>query len=160
MEEMGQEEQQDYYRHIYFYKNAIIRVFSTLDKLGYFMNDVFGLHTERIKERFSYFSVLRQMRFAKKEADLLHKLNALKDQYAVPLSHLRKQRNMEIHLINAEMMDDLAKHHGCAHTKTPIEDLDLNTSTLQQTFSMICQVFITTFEYIRLHPSHHLDKRR
>ena len=61
LEEMNPQETEDYHRFVYFYKNAFIRLFSILDKLGTFMNDLFELKTETLKSRFSYFTVLRHM---------------------------------------------------------------------------------------------------
>jgi hypothetical protein len=109
IDEMLEEECDDYHRHLYFYKNAIIRLFSILDKLGHFMNERFRLKTEAIKPRFSYFTVLRNLHQHKLHLELEQKLFKLKGKYEEPVSRLRIERNMEIHTINADLLDDLLR---------------------------------------------------
>jgi hypothetical protein len=48
LEQMSPVELDDYRRFVYFYKNAFIRLFSILDKLGFFMNEYFELKTESL----------------------------------------------------------------------------------------------------------------
>ena len=77
VEEMDPEEEADYRRHLYFYKNAFIRVFSVLDKLGSFLDERFSLGTAQLKEKFSYFTVLRHMRQRRLHPELLYKLQVM-----------------------------------------------------------------------------------
>ncbi|WP_028547360.1 Cthe_2314 family HEPN domain-containing protein [Paenibacillus sp. UNC451MF] len=109
LDEMSEEELDDYHRHLYFYKNAIIRLFAILDKLGQFMNERFRLKTEEIKARFSYFTVLRNMHTNRLYVELEEQLYQLKEQFNDPVERLRSERNLEIHTINADLLDDLLK---------------------------------------------------
>ncbi|WP_282940760.1 Cthe_2314 family HEPN domain-containing protein [Paenibacillus sp. RC67] len=109
LDEMNEEELDDYHRHLYFYKNAIIRLFAILDKLGQFMNERFRLKTEEIKARFSYFTVLRNMHTNRLYVELEEQLYELKEQFNDPVERLRSERNLEIHTINADLLDDLLK---------------------------------------------------
>lgn len=148
MQKMDSEEITNYNRHVYFYKNAFIRVFSILDKLGYFLNDCYGLGTERVKHRFSYFTVLRQMRETGNELKLSVQLNELKMKHQQALDRLRKKRNMEIHSMNAELIDDLALSKVCAWDRTYVEDLDENLSDLQAGFEMVCGTLRIVFSHM------------
>ncbi|GAA4833044.1 hypothetical protein GCM10023310_08060 [Paenibacillus vulneris] len=109
LDEMDDNELDDYHRHLYFYKNAIIRLFAILDKLGQFMNERFRLRTEEIKARFSYFTVLRNMHTNGLYTELEEQLFRLKEQYEEPVERLRIERNLEIHTINADLLDDLLR---------------------------------------------------
>ena len=62
LDAMPPEERLNYRRYVYFDKNAFIRLFALLDKLGTFLNDTLELNTEAFKPHFSYFTVLRRMR--------------------------------------------------------------------------------------------------
>src|SRR5690606_12053861 len=104
---MNEAERDDYYRYLYYYKNAFIRIFSLLDKLGYFMNDFFKLETSKVKARFSYFTVVRRMYEIRVHPHLQKQLYELKIKYDTPMDQLRKKRNYEIHSINMEMINDL-----------------------------------------------------
>lgn len=147
VEDMEEPERDRYRQHIYFYKNAFIRVFSILDKLGYFLNDLYGLGTERVKPRFSYFTVLRQMHERKIQAELEQKLFDLKNAYQEPLRRLRSQRNMEIHLLNAEMVDDMmrAKHSRLHQDRQRVENLKLNIDDLDKSCEMVYRAVETVF---------------
>lgn len=105
--ELTEPELLDYNRHIYFEKNAYIRIFSTLDKTGTLMNEIMELRTERVKPRFSYFTVLRRLRDIRRHQQLADQLTELKDRHQSALTRLREKRNMEIHFMNAELKDDL-----------------------------------------------------
>lgn len=109
LDEMSEEERDDYHRHLYFYNNAIIRLFAILDKLGHFMNERFRLKTEEMKSRFSYFTVLRNMHHNRLYIELEEQLYGLKVKYKEPVERLRTQRNLEIHTISADLLDDLLK---------------------------------------------------
>ncbi|WP_276354051.1 Cthe_2314 family HEPN domain-containing protein [Cohnella caldifontis] len=97
----------NYGRHVYFDKNAYIRIFSLLDKMGTLMNDLLELKTEKVKPRFSYFTVLRRLRETGRHAELAAMLTALKEEHRDAMSRLRRRRNTEIHYMNAELKDDL-----------------------------------------------------
>jgi hypothetical protein len=148
LEEMSSDELDDYRRFVYFYKNAFIRVFSILDKLGFFMNEFFELQTESVKSRFSYFTVLRRMHQLHRHDSLEQRLYDLKNTYKEPLNRLRNQRNMEIHSINAEMLDDLSNEHSTFSGRFKVEDVKGNIEDLREGFTMICSTLTLTFTYI------------
>jgi len=137
MDELGEEEYDDYRRYVYFYKNTFIRIFSLLDKLGYFLNEYYGLRTEKVKPRFSYFTVLRQMRQRGTAPDLTRILAEVKEKYQEPLNKLRILRNMEIHWINAELQDDLMELNPAFSVREPIENLREDKHNLDQGFEMV-----------------------
>lgn len=147
VEDMKEEERDHYRRYLYFYKNAIIRVFSVLDKLGYFLDDLYGLGTARVKARFSYFTVLRQMHERKIELELEQKLFDLKNTYKDPLRRLRTQRNMEIHLHNAEMVDDMltAKSASRRDGRQKVENIKENLADLAVSFEVVCRTVELVF---------------
>src|SRR5690606_214309 len=89
VEQMGPEEEADFRRHLYFYKNGFIRVFSVLDKLGSMMDEWLGLNTGQIKERFTYFTVLREMRRKGRNLQLLYRLDDVKANYREAMNDLR-----------------------------------------------------------------------
>lgn len=151
LEDMPEEELDEYRRHIYFYKNAFIRVFSTLDKLGYFINERFKLRTEKIKPKFSYFTVLRRMRELRILPDLEQQLYDLKENCDEPLQRLRNQRNMEIHHTNLEILDDLlrAKHEARKDDRQRVENLQENLDDLKLAFEMVCRTVETVFRYAK-----------
>lgn len=147
--DMSDEEKLNYYRHVYFFKNAIIRVFSILDKLGVFLNRLFDLRTEKVKSRFSYFTVLRQMRQASVHDKLELRLTTLKNQYQNELSKLRNTRNMEIHHMNAEMQDDLEQSHRELGAHARLENIADNTNELKSGYDMVCRTIATACRYCR-----------
>ena len=81
VERMSLEEKLDYDRYVYFDKNAFIRVFSLLDKLGTFLNMLLMLRTEKVKPHFSYFTVLRHMLENDLHPDFARNLNMIKEKY-------------------------------------------------------------------------------
>ncbi|GFR39303.1 hypothetical protein PRECH8_25990 [Insulibacter thermoxylanivorax] len=145
-EEMDAGELADYRLHVYFYKNAIVRVFSILDKLGYFMNELYMLRTERVKPRYSFFTVLRQMRTEPSVQDLYDRLQKIKAAYQEPLNVLRKKRNLEIHYVNVEMLDDLHQTKKHFTKLNGIEDLEQSMAVLAQGCEMVYQTMTTIFE--------------
>lgn len=147
-DDMSKQEEADYYRHIYFYKNGFIRVFSILDKLGTLLNGVFDLHTERAKAHFSFFTVLRQFNYLKVHSGLADRLGDIKLSYKDPLSRLRKMRNTETHYMNTEMQDDLYQRHQTLHVKVKLEDLQHNLADLQCGFQMVCETLKASFDYM------------
>jgi DNA-directed RNA polymerase subunit N (RpoN/RPB10) len=148
LEEMNPQEIEAYHRFVYFYKNAFIRLFSILDKLGTFMNDLFELKTEILKSRFSYFTVLRRMHEKKIHGPLEVQLYNLKMDNKSALDRLRNQRNMEIHYINAEMLDDLMQKEPLPGDRIHVENVKSNVADLQQGFDMVCRTLTIAFSYI------------
>lgn len=137
-EEMDQEELEHYHLYLYFYKNAFIRLFSNLDKLGHFLNELLDLKTEKMKEKFSYYTVLRQMYFKEVHTDLQQELYALKIKHKEAMNRLRKKRNLEIHFMNVEFLDDL--HHISKQSDTAqneIESPSQNLHDLREGFEMV-----------------------
>lgn len=154
-DQMSAAELDDYNRHLYYYNNALIRVFAVLDKLGQFMNERFSLHTERIKSRFSYFTVLRHMHKDKLFADLEQRLYEFKMKYDEPLARLRNQRNMEIHTMNADLLDDLMKAAEAKYgnqVRIGTEDIQENLQDLEQGCEMTFRAIATVFRYVLRHP--------
>ncbi|ALS20691.1 MULTISPECIES: Cthe_2314 family HEPN domain-containing protein [Paenibacillus] len=150
-DQMSAEELDDYHRHLYYYNNALIRVFAVLDKLGHFMNERFSLHTERVKSRFSYFTVLRHMHKDKRFSDLEQQLYELKIKYNEPLNRLRNQRNMEIHTINADLLDDLMKAAEAKYgeqIRIGTEDIQQNLQDLEQGCQMTFRAAAEVFRYL------------
>ncbi|WP_182302254.1 Cthe_2314 family HEPN domain-containing protein [Cohnella cholangitidis] len=135
--ELSPEERFHYYQHVYFDKNAYIRVFALLDKLGTLLNQLLTLRTERMKAHFSYFTVLRNMRENHLHVELMKPLNELKERHQGAMSRLRGRRNLEIHQMNAELKDDLnqslAQHGG----RRTIENLGSNMEDLDQGWDMV-----------------------
>ncbi|MCR8645290.1 Cthe_2314 family HEPN domain-containing protein [Paenibacillus sp. N1-5-1-14] len=152
LEEMTEQEKMDYYRFVYFYKNGLIRVFSLLDKLGYFMNESLGLQTEKMKIKYSFFTVLRNMYQNHLHVKLNDDLFMLKQDHKDVLAKLRKQRNMEIHYINMDMMDDLALSRlveGQDDDRIRIENAKEHAQNLHAAYEMVCRCLLTVFTYIR-----------
>lgn len=151
VDEMNREEKDNYNRHLYYYKNALIRLFAVLDKLGYFMNESLQLGTERMKARFSYFTVLRNMRQHKLHPGLGLPLNEMKERFREPVSRLRNVRNMEIHTINADLLDDLLKAGEARrgeNLRTEIEDIPKNLDDLCQGSEMALRAVAAVFRYL------------
>ncbi|WP_426451729.1 Cthe_2314 family HEPN domain-containing protein [Paenibacillus sp. S-38] len=154
IDQMPAEEHANYHRHIYFYKNAIIRLFAILDKLGYFLNERFELKTERVKTRFSYFTVLRNMHQNGLYPDLEQMLYELKTKHKEPLTRLREQRNTEIHTINADLLDDLLQAEQAKYgerTRIGTEDIQGNMKDLEEACLMAFKTVATAFHYL-VHP--------
>ncbi|GGF60595.1 hypothetical protein GCM10010912_02230 [Paenibacillus albidus] len=147
MDDMTPQEQGDYARYVYFYKNGFIRVFSLLDKLGTVLNSLYDLNTSKVKAHFSYFTVLRQFHVLKEHMFLADQLEQIKSSYREPLQNLRKRRNAEIHYMNAEMQDDLWQRHRGLHDKIQLEDLDGHLEDLQQGLDMACKSLTAAFGY-------------
>ncbi|GIP29869.1 hypothetical protein J23TS9_49990 [Paenibacillus sp. J23TS9] len=147
VDDMNIQEQSEYARYVYFYKNGFIRVFSILDKLGTVLNDMFDLHTSKVKAHYSYFTVLRQFDYLKSHQKLAEALIGIKNDYRSSLNVLRKRRNAEIHYMNAEMQDDLWQRHQGLHDKVELEDLDKHLDDLKQGLDMICKSLIAAYKY-------------
>jgi hypothetical protein len=151
IDDMDEEEQINYSRHLYFYRNAIIRVFAILDKLGHFMNERFRLKTEEIKSRFSYFTVLRNMHQHQLYSQLERQLYELKMKYRDPVERLRNERNLEIHTINADLLDDLlqvAEVEQLQNERMKTENVRGHLKDLEAGCEMVFATVHTTFDYI------------
>jgi hypothetical protein len=159
IEEMNPQELDDYRRFVYFYKNAFIRIFSILDKVGYFLNEWFELRTESVKPRFSYFTVLRRMHETHQHDTLEQQLYEMKNAYKKPLERLRNQRNMEIHFINAEMLDDLSEQHPTLSDRIHVENVGANVADLGKGFEMVCRALNVVFTYITALVAKELDSK-
>lgn len=136
-EDLTKEEHERYHLHLYFYKNALIRIFSTLDKLGYFMNDAWDLKTERIKPRFSYYTVLRQLHNIHRLQGFERELQDIKIGAKHEMRRMREKRNMEIHYINVEFLDDLARSRRGPNGKLTVENLQSNLRDLASGHEML-----------------------
>jgi hypothetical protein len=145
--ELMPEERLDYDRYIYFDKNAYIRIFAILDKLGSLMNEMLHLRTERVKSRFSYFTVLRNMRCNHLHPELAHRLGAVKDRHRDAMDRLRTRRNMEIHYMNAELYDDV--RYTTRWEKEPLEDLAANIADLGEGYAMVSQSLRHAVSYLK-----------
>ncbi|MDU5949876.1 Cthe_2314 family HEPN domain-containing protein [Paenibacillus macerans] len=147
VDDMGSDERENYARYVFFYKDGFIRVFSSLDKLGTVLNELFDLNTSKVKTHFSYFTVLRQFAHLKVHPELGGKLTAIKEEYGEVLGVLRRRRNTEIHYMNSEMKDDLWQRHQALYGKIELEDLDRHLRDLEQGYRMVCETFWTVFDY-------------
>lgn len=147
VEDMDPAERSDYARYVFFYKDGFIRVFSTLDKLGTVLNELYDLKTSKVKAHFSYFTVLRQFRYLKVHPDLGNRLIAIKERHKDAMAVLRKRRNTEIHYMNSEMQDDLWQRHQALHGKIELEDLDQHLRDLENGYLMVCETLETVFNY-------------
>lgn len=136
-----------YNRYIYFDKNAFIRVFSLLDKLGTLLNVLLDMETERIKPHFSYFTVLRNMREKKAHPELTWKLNDVKEKYKESTNRLRKRRNTEIHYMNSEMQDDLIQSSRMYGVEVPLENIAEQSADLTQGLYFAIESLLLTFQY-------------
>jgi len=147
--EMDETQKLNYARYVYFDKNGFIRVFSLLDKLGTFLNEMLELRTERIKPHFSYFTVLRKMRESGVHLDLTKPLNDLKESTKESTHRLRKRRNTEIHYMNSEMHDDLVQQTRMYGQEIEIrlENLDQQLQDLTEGLHMVTQSIQLTFRY-------------
>ncbi|SDE03563.1 hypothetical protein SAMN02799630_04469 [Paenibacillus sp. UNCCL117] len=155
VDQMPPDEREQYNRHLYYYKNALIRLFAILDKLGQFLNERFALQTERIKSRFSYFTVLRNMHQNGLYTDLEQMLYELKMSYKEPVARLRNQRNMEIHTIDADLLDDLIKARESKpgeRIRPEAEEIDGNLADLEAGCEMTFRIVAIAFRYIAKHP--------
>lgn len=149
--ELAEQEKLDYSRHVYFDKNAYIRVFSLLDKLGTLMNDLLELRTEKIKAKYSYFTVLRRLRETGRHPELAARLIALKEDHRAAMNRLRARRNMEIHYMNAELKDDLQAGRRLAGEPDGgymrLEDLSANLADAQEGWEMAVGTLQTVYEF-------------
>jgi len=148
IKEMALDEKLNYYRHVYFDKNAFIRVFSLLDKLGNLLNDILELHTERVKPHFSYFTVLRSLRQHSAHKEFAERLNDLKERYKEPVSRLRKRRNTEIHHMNTEMEDDLRQSHEAYGSQLRLENLTAQMQDLEAGLKFVSETLLVTFTFL------------
>lgn len=151
-DQLSGQELLDYDRHVYFDKNAYIRTFSLLDKLGSLMNDLLGLRTEEVKPKFSYFTVLRRMRDQGPYAELAGGLTAIKEKHRLAMNRLRARRNMEIHYLNAELKDDLrairrAELDSSVVEYQRLEDLSTNMADAKEGWEMVAGTLLQVFQF-------------
>lgn len=146
--DMTEAEELEYHRHVYFFKNGFIRVFSVLDKLGTLMNDLFELRTDKVKGHFSYFTVLRQFDYLQAHTSLCHALRAIKETYNLQMRNLRKMRNIEIHYMNMEMQDDLWQREQALNGRIKLEDLGQKQADLEAGLAMVCETLEASFRYM------------
>lgn len=137
LDEMSAEERMSYNQHVYYDKNAYIRVFSLLDKLGTLLNQLLNLQTEKMKIHFSYYTVLRNMRQKGMHLELLKPLDVLKDHHKEALNRLRDRRNLEVHKMSAELKDDLTQSLARYGERKILESLKLNMQDLDQGWEMV-----------------------
>ncbi|WP_199620524.1 Cthe_2314 family HEPN domain-containing protein [Paenibacillus alkalitolerans] len=149
---MSADEYDDYRRHLFFFSNSFVRVFSALDKLGCFLNDQYSLQTEQVKERFSYFTVVRRMREMNSHTELQRELFSIKEKYQRSMHDLRLMRNHEIHGMNAQLLDEAGHiRYGPSGNRERIEDLTENGRKLRDGFQMVCQSLHAAFTYCNRH---------
>ncbi|MEB3100484.1 Cthe_2314 family HEPN domain-containing protein [Ferviditalea candida] len=146
-EALTPEQQNRYHLHAYYYKNAFIRIFSILDKLGYFLTQLFDLEKYRTRAHYSYFTVLSWMHSSSTHPALEQELFDLKVKYRKPLDRLHKMRNLEIHSINVEMLDDLHRDLRSFAERNLIEPLDENLHDLREGYEMVQLSLKTVFDY-------------
>lgn len=147
LNELSQEEWVSYQRYVYYDKNAFIRLFAMLDKLGTLMNEFLGLQTERIKPHFSYFTVLRTMRVRNVHIELMMALNTLKESNKDVLARLRKRRNTEIHYMNSELQDDLRQSYDAHNGNPRLENLQKQCDDLAEGIDMVLETLRLTFNH-------------
>jgi len=147
VKQMTEEERIQYNRYIYFDKNAFIRVFSLLDKLGTLLNELLDMRTEQVKSHFSYFTVLRNMREKKAHPELTWKLNDVKEKYKESMTRLRKRRNTEIHYMNSEMQDDLIQSNRLYGEEVKLENVAEQSADLTQGLYLAMESLLLTFQY-------------
>ncbi|WP_219835900.1 Cthe_2314 family HEPN domain-containing protein [Paenibacillus sp. R14(2021)] len=147
IEAMSVEEMMYYRRHVYFDKNAFIRLFALLDKLGTLMNDYLGLQTERVKAHFSYFTVLRTLFQRNVYPELTLPLHMLKEEHKEAMNRLRKRRNTEIHYMNSEMQDDLKQNQEAYSEQHRLENIEQQTQDLAQLMDLVLDTLKLTFHH-------------
>lgn len=145
--EMSGQERDDYHRYVYFDKNAYIRLFAILDKLGILLNDMLELKTERIKPHFSYFTVLRNMREHHLYPALSEALDEVKNRTRDATNRLRKRRNTEIHYMNAEMVDDLAFSHKLPEDEPKLENIAAQSYDLSEGLELVVESITICFQF-------------
>ncbi|MFC5469926.1 Cthe_2314 family HEPN domain-containing protein [Cohnella suwonensis] len=135
VDELDAEERLLYYRHVYYDKNAYIRVFALLDKLGTLLNRLLGLQTEKIKAHFSYYTVLRHLRENGWHPEMTGRLTELKERHQDQMRRLRDRRNLEVHQMNAELRDDLSQRAAGIQSTRTLENLQANLADLDGSWS-------------------------
>ena len=147
IDDLTAEERTSYERHVYFDKNAYIRFFALLDKLGTLLNQLLSLRTERIKAHYSYFTMLRNMRQNGLHSELAKPLNEIKERHQSAMSRLRSRRNIEIHQMNAELKDDLSQSLANNGARRTLENLGSNMEDLDQGWAMVQGSLHIAFRY-------------
>jgi hypothetical protein len=155
IDELSHDERLSYYRHVYFDKNAYIRIFALLDKLGTVLNQLLDLRTERLKTRYSYFTMLRNLRENRLHPELTKPLNEIKERHQRAMNRLRNRRNLEIHQMNAELKDDLRQSIANNGERKTLEDLDANMADLDSGWEMVRESLRISFRYAVGHVRKH-----
>ena len=147
IDDFTDDERISYDRHVYFDKNAYIRFFALLDKLGTLLNQLLDLRTERMKAHYSYFTMLRNMNQNGLHSELAKPLNELKEQHQRAMSRLRSRRNIEIHQMNAELRDDLSQSLANNGGGRTLENLGPNMEDLDRGWAMVQGSLHAAFRY-------------
>ena len=147
LEDMDEEEKMHYAKYVYFDKNGFVRVFSLLDKLGTFINELLNARTEKVKPHYSFFTVLRVLRQRNIHEQLTFPLNELKESCRPSTQRLRNRRNTEIHYMNSEMRDDLIQRTRQYGDELRLENLDEQLHDLSVGLHMTMQAIKLTFQY-------------
>lgn len=145
--EMSEDEQKWYGYYVYFDKNGFIRVFSLLDKLGTFLNELLELKTEKVKPHYSFFTVLRTLRERQLHLVLTKPLNDIKETSTNSTYRLRKRRNTEVHYMNSEMEDDLIQETRMFGQDVQLENLDQQLQDLYVGLVMNITAIKLAFQY-------------
>jgi len=145
--EMSEEQQKWYAFYVYYDKNGFIRVFSLLDKIGTFLNELLKLKTEQVKPHYSFFTVLRTLRERRLHLHLTEPLNEIKEASKEATFRLRKRRNTEVHYMNSEMEDDLIQETRMFGQDVRLENLSEQIEDLYVGLMMNINVIKLTFQY-------------
>lgn len=148
-DQMTDEDRLNYYNHVYFDKNAYIRLFSVLDKLGTLMNEYLRLDTEnRMENHFSFFTVMRNMHQNGLCRELSDRLEELYEPRREAMGRLRKRRNMEIHQMNAELQDDLLQVLNVRREQPHLENIGENMDDLSAGWELVYLVLTAVFNHM------------
>lgn len=95
--------------------------------------------------------MLRQLRAVGKHPRLEAALTACKLEFHEPMQRLRKKRNVEVHLINAEVLDDLQAMEREYWESQRIENLKANMDDLRSGWEMVSRSMHLVFAYAGEH---------
>ena len=65
-----------------------------------------------------------------------------------PLAMLRKRRNVEVHYMNSEMIDDLKHNHAAYGQEAKLEDICEQVEDLDQALEMVMESLRLSFQYV------------
>lgn len=148
-EDMSASELRDFHRFVYFQKNTYIRLFSALDKLGYFLNEYLSLQAERHKSRFSYYTILRLMYQQRVDPQLYQSLIRIRDHFDAPMRQLRTRRNTEIHLLDPYLLEEIIQQSKSRKDdgRYRLPQLDEEVELLSKGYEMVCRSMKEVFGY-------------